>query len=362
MSFAEPHDEERRPAADSDTVRAWRETIGDYIDALVAGTVKDYQPRMARYLLKRAGSAVDDLRARVDALEPAYLATVEEKRLAAARAETDRRMADLALDAGRYFEQSPIRLTGACVSHDKWPGAFRVSVNCERKHGLFGERFRAIWNGRTDYCRSFYVGQGHPRIVAVDRRPGDVHLRRHVEIRNNLLARSYQEGSWSDEPVTLTRAQGWLEEWEDAEAFVNQSGDRRERARASLFDAWRPSVSFLSTGRTDGPLSFRAAVYLVYQVEAGCPLMGACNADEIVIPPGVEMRARRVELHTERIPASGETVFFYLIEADVRKSATYIPRALPLPDAYDRHDEEATEETMAGLGWHTQPIAKRART
>lgn len=235
---------------------------------------------------------------------------------------------DLIRRAKVYFDETKIRLTGGVLSHEQWP--VRMPVKYDRMSGTFDRDNRPALLPMRDEDGREYVTSNHVLIVAVDRFPGARHSRRSVEVRNALLARAYRKGSWSTTPATLTRAQGWIEGWEDTEAFVFGQGDPKERARASLFDTWRTNRTFLSTSSSDYPLSFKAMVYLVYQVEAYCPLLDL--GQEVVIPPGVEMRARRVEVQESVLPGGRGTVFFYVIEAEVRKSATYKPEPLPLPE------------------------------
>jgi hypothetical protein len=358
MSFSSEQDGTTQSEA---TLSAWREEINDYIAALKSWTAEDWQSKRIAHLLKKGGPAFRNLRSTVEELEGPLLAAKREAELRAARADAERRMAVLAPEAKQYFDRNPMHLTGACWGHDTWGLLYEAPVEYVHLHGSFGKRNAEIWRGRIDYCRDYYVGRQHPFIVNVDRRPGEAHLRRHVEMRNNLLMRSYQPGSWSDEPVTLVRAQGGLEGWKEVEQFVYESGDTKERAREALFGTWRQSLSFLSAMNSRGPLSYKATVYLIYHVEAKCPLMDVAIGQEYVIPPGVEMRARRVAIQKDYSRGVGHDIYFYVVEVDVRRSATYVPSELSLPEVYDKYDEMETDENMERLGWHAQPVSKRRK-
>ncbi len=344
-----------------EALAVWREEINAYIEDLKSLATEDWQTRKVAHLLKRGGRAFDDLRVTVERLEGPMLAKRRDAELRAARTDAERKMAILAHEAKRYFDQNPMHLTGACWGHEHWGLLYEAPVEYTHLHGSFGKRSAEIWRGRVDYCRDYYVGRQHPFIVNVDRKPNEVHLRRHVEMRNNLLMRSYQPGSWSDEPVTLVRAQGGLEGWKEVEQFVYESGESKERAREALFGTWRQNPSFLSAMNSRGPLSYKATVYLIYHVEARCPLMDVSAGQEYVIPPGVEMRARRVAIQKDYCRGVGHDIYFYVVEVDVRRSATYTPTELVLPDVYDKYDEMETDEIMERLGWHTQPVAKRKK-
>ena len=283
--------------------------------------------------------------------EEARALRLEGKKRAAKRLEkwTASRATLPAADA--YMKAVNIRLSGGCTQHELW---LRVPVDVPEERYIEHPLFHRSWLVRNDFDQDIYVSPAHTGVVAVDRDPGASHTDFYVGVRNRLLLRAYAEGSCYVTPITLTRAQGGLEGWEDARAYLEAPESERERIGATLFGTWRQNKTFLSTSLGDDSLRYKATVYTVYHVEPRCPIMGVWGRAERVLPPGVEMRASSVSVESFVMPHG--RVFYYVIEVDVRANKEYRPRMLPLRGIVDPAETREDRERR-----HRKGLAEQER-
>lgn len=199
-------------------------------------------------------------------------------------------------------------------------------------------------NGVADTIRSYT--QHSFEILQVtrsqfDERKGKPGLHKRVRIdQSNALLDAVYRAPHSHTPLLLARFQSTFAGWDGLREYcdaVATGGADKAEAAARLFGHWRTSTSFLSTSyNPEFTFEHQALLYIIYHLHPDCAWLWMENdrEAEILLPPGVQMRAVRAAA-THEIPTEHRPIHsVYVLEVLVRPGVKVEPYDLaPAPES-----------------------------